>query len=351
MRQMSSVRFALVVAHAPCNVEAGDITEGVLSEEVIPDGIARDAEIEAALGDQATALDDVTSGLTTAEASITTLEGSLATLGTAVEAAEDALDALDADVTANASAIADVATDVAALETTTAATDAALSALTGRVSLVEADLANLDDDLLDLTSDVDDLADDVTSLTSSLSSSSAAAAAALATHAADPDAHHVKTTDAADLVSGTLSVARLPGDVLLQGEITPSGAAASRIIDFSQPLTVTNQQRVTAATVTAAPGGDADITLTAHVYLERDYTSGGALMITLRRNDCEGANLGTTFWNPPVVPGATLAGDTVTIIGYDLNVTTTTSYALCVRKFDALAPNTTIGPRVLVARW
>ena len=134
--------------------------------------------------------------------------------------------------------------------------------------------------------------------------------------------------------------------------IAPAGTTVvgTQALDFGSQVPLTSTTRVAVDSIVTSYPGVYDVRLVAHAYLEIEVFEHSRYEIALCRDSAAGPVVGRAFWRPNRrTTDTALIADAVTLTGFDTGRTGDTTYVLCARKFDALAPNTDVGLRGLVA--
>ncbi|MGF1667945.1 MAG: S-layer homology domain-containing protein [Acidimicrobiia bacterium] len=126
-----------------------------------------------------------------------------------------------------------------------------------------------------------------------------------------------------------------------------AGQAGSQVVDFNSPLDA-SIEIVETLTVDATAITNSTVSLNAHVYLEKTAASEGRYDISIRRDDCAGTVVGSTFWRSAENSEASFIADTIALTGFD-TVEGSQTYALCVEVFTG--PEVSINMRGLTATW
>lgn len=126
-----------------------------------------------------------------------------------------------------------------------------------------------------------------------------------------------------------------------------SGEVGDQVTDFDSPLD-TSSGIVEALTVDVPAVSDATVALAGHVYLEKTAASEGRYEISIRQDDCTGAEVGMTFWRSAQSDESAFVADTIALTGFD-TVSGPQTYALCVDVF--VGPDVSVNMRGLTATW
>jgi len=99
--------------------------------------------------------------------------------------------------------------------------------------------------------------------------------------------------------------------------------------------------------ITIPSSGSVNVALSAHVYIEKGNASTERYEFSIRASSCSGTLVGDTFWRPDVQTNGLIA-TTISLTGFQ-NITASTTYHLCARKFDPTAPDANVYMRGLNA--
>lgn len=159
----------------------------------------------------------------------------------------------------------------------------------------------------------------------------------------------VEDLDASEITEGTLPVSVLPPEVILEGDARMGGVAGATVPDYDSNIALDSSTNKELLRLTAGPS-TAGVALSATVQLEKIGATTGRYELTLRKGDCNGADIALAIWRPGTV-AETYYADPVSLVGFAAAEATPVDYVLCGRKFDAGAPTATAGPRGLIAHW
>ncbi|HMV66856.1 MAG TPA: hypothetical protein PKA64_08410 [Myxococcota bacterium] len=155
--------------------------------------------------------------------------------------------------------------------------------------------------------------------------------------------------DAGDITQGTLPASVLPPEAITDGDARLGGVAGDTEVgyDANVALDSATAKVLAAITVGPAPRG---VAMTAHVQLEKSGATTGRYELTIREDSCTGSPVGLAIWRPGTIDQAYNA-DTVSIVAFVPSLAEAATYALCGRRFDDVAPTATVGPRGLIGTW
>lgn len=175
-------------------------------------------------------------------------------------------------------------------------------------------------------------------------------AAAISAHAAIADAHHAPVSDASQLTSGVLDMARLPLDVAVLSDLPDHGVVGNQVTNHASGANLDSTSDAELIATTPTHVYDTDVVVQAHVYLERSGATTGRYELTLRVDDCAGTVIGSTLWRPPESP-TTWVADVLSLTGVATALPVGSDVVLCGRKFDVGAPTAYTYSRGIIATW
>lgn len=136
------------------------------------------------------------------------------------------------------------------------------------------------------------------------------------------------------------------------GSGTPPGAignAGAQVLDFNQSTLVDTADWVPLLNVDVDVAGESNVSLAAHVYLERPATDNQRYEVKIAAGDCTGDPVVVGWWRPDNSDGGFEAA-TIAVTGFDV-ISEPAAYVLCAAKFSAGGPDITAHMRGLTATW
>lgn len=128
-----------------------------------------------------------------------------------------------------------------------------------------------------------------------------------------------------------------------------TGGASSQVTDFNQSILVDTTDWVEILSVDADVAGDANVTLAAHVYVERNALENERYEVKLAAVTCDGDPLGVGWWRPDNSDGG-FEATTIAVTGFG-TVAEPTTFVLCAAKFSDAGPDITAHMRGITATW
>jgi hypothetical protein len=138
----------------------------------------------------------------------------------------------------------------------------------------------------------------------------------------------------------------------MQASITPTGTGGfgTQTHGFSSPVDLTSTTRVAVDSIVTSHPGVYDVRLAAHAYVETSDFDFSRYEVAICRDSAAGYVVGRALWRPNRrTTDENFIADAVTVTGFDAGRSGDTTYVLCARKFDGLAPDAYIAMRGLVA--
>jgi hypothetical protein len=127
------------------------------------------------------------------------------------------------------------------------------------------------------------------------------------------------------------------------------GNAGSQVTDFNSSLVVDSATWVELLSVNADAIDVADVSLAAHVYLERAATENQRYQLKVAATSCDGDPIGTGWWRPDNSDGG-FEATTLAITGSTV-IDGPTTFVLCAAKFSSGGPEVIAHMRGLTATW
>lgn len=127
------------------------------------------------------------------------------------------------------------------------------------------------------------------------------------------------------------------------------GNAGSQVADFNSSILVNSSDWVELLSVDAEAMDEADVTLAAHVYLERAANENQRYEVMVAADSCDGDPVGVAWWRPDNSDGG-FEATTIAVTGSAV-IDGPTTFVLCAAKFSAGGPDITAHMRGLTATW
>jgi hypothetical protein len=127
------------------------------------------------------------------------------------------------------------------------------------------------------------------------------------------------------------------------------GNAGSQVTDFNSSILVDSAAWVELLSVGVGARDEADVTLNAHVYLERAADANQRYEVKIAAESCDEAPVGVAWWRPDNSDGG-FEADTISVTGSAV-IDGSTTFVLCAAKFSAGGPDITAHMRGLTATW
>jgi hypothetical protein len=125
----------------------------------------------------------------------------------------------------------------------------------------------------------------------------------------------------------------------------PPSFAQTQVLDASEPVAITSTTPVVIDSVAVETAGLRDVALVAHLYAEGSDFNGGGYEFRLERTSPSFGVVGTIDWAPAEALSASPIGDTISLVGFDLDQDAPATYRLVGQKIDAGAANLTVTAR------
>ena len=148
-----------------------------------------------------------------------------------------------------------------------------------------------------------------------------------------------------DRVTGTCpagqAISVINADGTVACEITPISGVEGILLTGS--VTITSTTAVSIGTITISETGTFDVALNAHASVEITGNTISRLKIEIHNSTCTGTILGEAMWRPGgSATDNTLIANTISLTGFQANVSGPETYELCARKFDTSFPDALI---------